>query len=91
MLEAIFNPIRNAIAVWGAKKADEKIDGRIPGENVLQQAIKTLGEKKGRELVEGPLSNFLREVLEGMNADNPDFLADNTQWNVNLKLKKNRR
>ena len=88
MLDAIFAPLRNALTVWGARKADEKIDGSAPGQKLLEESIKKLGEKKGRELIEGPVSNFLREVLEGMNSKNNNFIFENTRWLVKLKQKR---
>ena len=88
MLDSLFNPLRNAIAVWGARKADEKVDGREPGKKLLSEAVKNLGDKKGRALIEGPATNFLLEVIEGMNTLNPEFQGDMTQWLVNLKKKK---
>lgn len=87
MFDAIFVPLRNALTVWGVRKADDKIDGQEPGKKILDEAIKKLGEKHGRALVEGPVSNFLREILEGMNSQNPNFVAENTQWAVKIKQK----
>ena|SRR3990172_9171988 len=88
MLDAIFAPLRNALAVWGARKADDKIDGREPGKKLLEESIKNLGEKKGREIIEGPGTNFLLEVIEGMNEKNKDFVGEMMQWLVFLKKKK---
>ena len=77
----IIQNIRNGIILGAMKGADERVDGRKIGKDIIEAKLdEVLGnEKDSDKIQEGPITNFIFEILEGIWHENPAELAVNLQ------------
>ena len=84
---SILNSIRNSIIVNLAKAVDSRIDGRKTIENDIRPAVYKIlkSEKDTEKLLRGPVSNFIRELYEGIWMDKTNVSLERWQHQINKK------
>jgi len=65
---------KGQFAKIAAGAIDQKVDGREITEKLDAEMDAQLGEKTSERIQTGPISNLLREMIEGLYTDNPGKL-----------------